>query len=971
MDIGEASTDFSVNRPKTLAAIMLGVTLFLALLGGLPTLFPETFAFLPSLKVDTDPENMLPDDDPVRVFDDRMKKKMSLYDMVVVGVVNEEDPNGAYNPQSLARVYELSQFAKTLRWDKEDGSGKAGVVQQDMIAPSMVDNVESGGEGVVRFEWLMPQPPETQEEADAVWRRARNLPFLKGTMVPEDKKAVALYLPITSKDLSAKIYGRLQEKIAEFEGPEEYHITGLPVAEDVFGVQMFKQMAISAPLAMLIIFILMWIFFHKAALVVSAMFDAMIATICTMGLLIATGNTVHIMSSMIPIFIVPIAVLDDVHVLSEFFDRYQRTRDRKATLKSVMSELYVPMLYTSLTTSVGFASLALAPIPPVQVFGLFVAFGVMVAWLCSVMFVPAFIMMLPESVLEGYGATHDEEETEAATLLGRWLQRTGRFTYRYGKVILAIVVAIVGISIYGIKLIQVNDNPTKWFTESHPIRVADRVMNKHLSGTYMAYLALRPPEEVQEQGEQEKPEEPSEKATPKQEEGEPSLPAGMEGGAGKEPGLPSGLGGGGEKEEQPGLPAGLGGEAPEPAAEEPEEPAEPVRKQVFKRPEVLRWIGKLEESLSENPDIEVGKTNSLTDIVRTVHRELMVGVEREGRTITREEAFRVPDTVPAVAQCLMQYQNSHRPQDLWHFTTPNYREGTIWFQLTSGDNKDMLGVVHAVDDFVEENPPPTELQHDWFGLTYINVVWQQKMVGGMLKAFLGSFLAVFLMMTLLYRSALWGILCMIPLTVTVGFIYGVIGLVGKDYDMPVAVLSSLSLGLAVDYAIHFLTRTRMLYVKIGSWEETAGPVFGEPARAITRNAIVVALGFLPLLAASLVPYQTVGIFIASILAVAGLATLLILPSLITLLEKRLFPRTRKCCLTCNCITCILSGVAAVALIAVNVQQFLEVGWTVLTWVSIPVIIVLAGGCAWMSRREKCTNETFVSEEQEGENDETA
>ena len=69
------------------------------------------------------------------------------------------------------------------------------------------------------------------------------------------------------------------------------------------------------------------------------------------------------------------------------------------------------------------------------------------------------------------------------------------------------------------------------------------------------------------------------------------------------------------------------------------------------------------------------------------------------------------------------------------------------------------------------------------------------MVSGMLQAFLGSFLIVFLMMTILYRSALWGLLSMVPLTVTIGLIYGAIGLVGKDYDMPVAVLSSLSLGL--------------------------------------------------------------------------------------------------------------------------------------------------------------------------------
>jgi len=50
----------------------------------------------------------------------------------------------------------------------------------------------------------------------------------------------------------------------------------------------------------------------------------------------------------------------------------------------------------------------------------------------------------------------------------------------------------------------------------------------------------------------------------------------------------------------------------------------------------------------------------------------------------------------------------------------------------------------------------------------------------------------------------------------------------------------------------------------------------------------VGVGFLPLLAAPLVPYQTVGIFIAAILILAGVASLLILPALITLLEPYLF-----------------------------------------------------------------------------------
>jgi predicted RND superfamily exporter protein len=330
--------------------------------------------------------------------------------------------------------------------------------------------------------------------------------------------------------------------------------------------------------------------------------------------------------------------------------------------------------------------------------------------------------------------------------------------------------------------------------------------------------------------------------------------------------------------------------------------------------------------------------------VKTVYRELLSG---------KEEDFGIPRDAQAVAQTLIQYQNSHRPQDLWHLVTPDYLKSVVWVQLRSGDNRDMSRVVAEMGEYIRQNPPPVPMEHDWFGLTYINVVWQDKMVSGMLQAFLGSFLAVFLMMTLLYRSALWGMLCMLPLTLTILIIYGVIGLVGKDYDMPVAVLSALSLGLAVDYAIHFLSRSRKMYEDYDSWDETVGPVFGEPARAITRNVIVVGVGFLPLIFAPLVPYQTVGIFISSILVVAGAATLLLLPSLLSVLERLAFPRTKVCCLTCRCGTCIASAVAGVALIAVNVHQFLSVGYTRMTTVSLIAIAILAGGCYLFSRREKC------------------
>lgn len=793
---GAALVRYSCDHPKTVVWAMLLSTLAFLAIAALPSVRPDIFRMLHPLAIDTDPENMLSADEPVRLFHTAMKREFALHDVIVVGVVNETHPDGVFNVDSLRRIHELTEFARTLRWpDAADPERIKGVVDIDMLAPSTVDNIEQAGPGEVRFNWLMAAPPANRDEALAVRERVMKLPMLANTLVSGDGKAIALYLPVTAKDVSNRIRDALLTRTRDWKGSgDQIHITGLPVAEDTFGVEMFVQMAISAPLAMLTILAVMWLFFRHLRLIAAPMIIAMVVPMATMALLVISGSTVHIMSSMIPVFLMPIAVLDAVHILSEFFDRYQRTRDRRRTVAEVMDHLFAPMLNTSLTTMVGFASLALTPIPPFQVFGVFVAIGVGLAWLWTVTFIPAYIILLPEHRLSGFGRAAEDAATGDRTLLGRPLAWLGPVMAARAPAALAVMAVVSAVAAYGISRIVINDNPVDWFEKTHAIRVADRVLNQHFGGTYMAHLALE------------------------------------------------------------------AGEA-----------------DAFKRPEVLGYVERLQRALEEDGD--VGKTTSLTDIVKTVHRELLLGEPAQ---------FRVPDSAAAVAQTLLTFESGHRPHDLWHFVVPDFRKANIWVQLKSGDNRDMARVVRSVERFMAGNPPPAGLTARWFGLNYVNLEWQDKMVSGMVNSLLGSFVTVLVMMTVLFRSLLWGLLCMVPLTVTIALSYGVVGLVGKDVDMPIAVLSSLSLGLTVDYAIHFLSRAREAHAESGSWREATRQVFAEPARAIVRNAVVLGVGFTPLLAAPLMPYQTVGFFMATIALVGGLATLVLLPALLTLFEPWLF-----------------------------------------------------------------------------------
>jgi predicted RND superfamily exporter protein len=942
--LNDILTGWSVNHHKRMTVIMV---LFTVLCG----------AFIPMIRVDTDPENMLSPEEPVRVFHDQTKRQFELSDIVVLGIVNEKHPVGVFNPRTLERIYELTEFAKTLRWpDKDNPEKTVGVIEVDMIAPSLVDHIAQEGPGVITFEWLMPRPPATQQEALEVRDKALSNPLLKGTMVSEDGKAIMLFLPLTDKHLSYRVYTELNKKIAELSGDEQYHITGLPVAEDTFGVEMFIQMAISAPLAMLTIFVLMLIFFRKLVLVISPMIIAMVSVISTMGLLIGLGYPVHIMSSMIPIFLMPIAVVDSVHILSEFFDLYTKEKGRRKTIEEVMHMLFVPMLYTSLTSAAGFLSLALTPIPPVQVFGVFVAVGIMIAWLFTVTFVPAYVMFIPDRLLQNFGLAvqHDVKETT----MTRLLRNTGVLTVRWAKSILIVLVLLVGFSIYGITRIQINDNPVKWFSTQHPIRIADIALNKHFGGTYMAYLVLDGKSEgfADEAYLKTLSEGLFEKVTHLKED-YPSAPAFAE-----KLTLQWTLRSGQTLSQKAFLEETIAwiDKQAKTASDEDYDAwdelraffgVEKERLNVFKRPDVLRYMADLQNHLQQTG--QIGKSSSIADIIRKVNQELIDG---------QPESYRIPDDLQGVAECYMQYQQSYRPGDLWHMTTPDFQNAVIWMQLTSGDNKDMEQLVKAVDAYMAAHTPPVSLKHQWAGLTYINTVWQEKMVWGMLQSFIGSFLVVFIMMAILFRSPLWGLLCMLPLTITIAAIYGVIGLIGKDYDMPVAVLSALTLGMAVDFAIHFLERSRATYKALGSWQKSVPEMFGEPARAISRNVLVIAIGFLPLLAAPLVPYKTVGIFLCAIMAVSGIVTLLALPAVMTVAQKVLFKKKAQSeSVMCNCGFCLVISISVVVLIALNLHQYWQLGITKLTifsGIAVPILMLI---CGLLSRRQACKTKNVQNE----------
>ncbi len=748
---------FSVEHPKLIILLtLIGTCVFL-------------WQF-PKIKIDTDPKHMLPTTSPVRVYNDEVDRLFSLHaDTIVLGISNKE---GIINQNTLKKIALITQSVLKIK----------GVIAQDVLSLSTVNDV------IVKEDSLEVRPlldniPETKSELETMKKVLYDNPMLVDRFISKDGKTTAIYIPIEPAANGKAIADLIRKIVKEVGSPEEYHLAGDPIARDTFGAQMFMQMGLFSPISGMVMCIALFFMFRNYTLVFTNMAVAMISIFWSLGLLIGMGYPVHIMSSMMPVFLMAIST-DTVHIFNEFYFRFREVKDKRRAVIETMNTIAKPVFYSDLTTAVGFASLATGAIVPVKIFGLFVAFGTFVILIMSYTFVPAVLMLIKESSIQKALKREDIKQDKAQST--SWLVKLGNFSLSKRSAILKIGLILMALSIIGISQIHVNNNMVSWFKAKSEIRRSDKILNKELGGTSLAYFVL-----------------------------------------------------------------------------------DSDKEDLIKEPSTLRYIEALQRQLEENP--LVGKTTSVADYVKHINRVLHQNDPR----------FEViPDSKEKIAQYLFLMEMSARPNDLNNVVDYPFKKANIWVQVKTWDAGVMRKLIQAVQKYTLNHPLPKSLKFKPAGIAYFNMVWNDEVLWGMISSFLASLVLVLGLLMFEYRSLKWGIISFIPLLATIIIIYGMVGWIGKDFDMPISVLSTLSLGMAIDFAIHFVSRFKQRYKEVPNLEEALVWTVGRPGKGIIRNAILFALGFAVMMFASLTPYITVGIFMALIMVLSSIATLIYLPALI-------------------------------------------------------------------------------------------
>jgi predicted RND superfamily exporter protein len=299
----------------------------------------------------------------------------------------------------------------------------------------------------------------------------------------------------------------------------------------------------------------------------------------------------------------------------------------------------------------------------------------------------------------------------------------------------------------------------------------------------------------------------------------------------------------------------------------------------MKRPEAMRWLEGLQRHLETLP--VVGKTFSVADYVKRINRVLHDDDPKYDV---------VPDTQDGIGQYLFLFSMSAKPSDLDNVVDPTFAKANLWIQMKTWDADAMRAVISAAEGYQKAHPLAATMKPA--GIAYFNLVWNEEVLGDLVLGLVLALMVVLVILALDFRSLKWALVAYVPLLLTILLIYGVVGFVGKDFDMPLSVMSTLSLGMAVDFAIHFVSRFRQRRVDAVASEtvtESLAWTAARPGKGIMRNALLFAAAFSVMMAAPLTPYVAVGAFIVAMMLLSAALTLVLLPALVMLGQRWLVP----------------------------------------------------------------------------------
>jgi uncharacterized protein len=274
--------------------------------------------------------------------------------------------------------------------------------------------------------------------------------------------------------------------------------------------------------------------------------------------------------------------------------------------------------------------------------------------------------------------------------------------------------------------------------------------------------------------------------------------------------------------------------------------------------EVLTAMHEIQEYMKQFPYIPYSQ--SVADLIMRMHDAM-------------GEGHRIPDNRDRIAQLWFLLEGQEIMDQL---VDPRLNAGIIQGYVSSTD-LEVLREIEINFHQLNERYGTETIDIQVTGIPVMFKRLDDSIIKSQTYSLIIAIVLVFLLISLLQHSLMKGIMAIIPIFVTLLILFGTMGVTGIPLDIATVLTGSVTIGIGIDYAIHFMSFFGKVMSETRDLEQGVREAIRVSGKAILINMIAVSLGFAVLLLSNLVPLQRFGFLIAVTMIISGLAALTLLP----------------------------------------------------------------------------------------------
>ena len=266
------------------------------------------------------------------------------------------------------------------------------------------------------------------------------------------------------------------------------HISGFPVILTNLIELVQHDLRVFSIASAALFLLALFIVYRKLAFVIGPLITCAVPVICIVGVMVLSGEKMTVITSNLPLLLFVLMLPYSVYIIERFRERRSGAEGEgeevSGSLASALRAVFVPCLFSCLTTMAGFAALSMSPIPPVETFGMMMAIGMAVGLGIVMLFLPSFLRLFSRSI-----------SNASATSDAPWMRKLVGFfemvclRFRWGVLGLSAIVFVV--CVLGALRISVEQKFTHYFWESSEAYQGLEYIDQRLGGLMPLEVVLR------------------------------------------------------------------------------------------------------------------------------------------------------------------------------------------------------------------------------------------------------------------------------------------------------------------------------------------------------------------------------------------------------------------------------------------------------------------------------------------------